>query len=61
MNKEAVVNDLIETLTRLGIDALGSESVDNTRWTESRNVDPMKNYDYAESDDDELEFEASEA
>lgn len=61
MNKEAVVNDLIETLTRLGIDALGSESVDNTRWTESRTVNPMKNYDYAESDDDELEFEASEA
>ena len=61
MNKEAVVNDLIETLSKLGIDALGSESVDNTRWTESRTVDPMKNYDSAESDDGELEFEASEA
>jgi very-short-patch-repair endonuclease len=41
MNKEAVVSDLIETLTKLGIDAFGSESVDNTRWTESRTVNPM--------------------
>ena len=60
MNREAVMNDLIETLTKLGIDALGSESIDNTRWTESRTVDPMKDYSYIESDD-ELELEVVES
>jgi len=52
MNKEEVVNDLIETLTRLGIDALGSESVDNSRWTESRTVDPMTNQLADDSEDE---------
>ena len=51
MSRETVMNDLIETLTKLGIDALGSESIDNTRWTESRTVDPMKDYGCVESDD----------
>ena len=55
MNKEAVVSDLIETLTKLGIDPLGSESVDNTRWTESRTVNPMA---IQLEDDSEVEMES---
>ncbi|CAN7333390.1 AAA domain-containing protein [Rhizobacter sp. LjRoot28] len=39
--REAVVADLIETLDRLGIEPLGSESVDNTVWVHSKEVDPF--------------------
>lgn len=37
-----VVGDLIKTLERLGIEPLGSESVDNTTWVHSREVDPYE-------------------
>lgn len=35
-----VLADLISTLAQLGIEPLGSESVDNTVWVHSREVDP---------------------
>lgn len=37
-----VVGDLLKTLERLGIEPLGSESVDNTTWVHSREVDPYE-------------------
>ena len=39
--REAVVADLIQSLERLGIEPLGSESVDNTVWVHSKEVDPF--------------------
>lgn len=39
--REAVLADLVETLDRLGIEPLGSESVDNTVWVHSKEVDPF--------------------
>ena len=38
--REEVVGDLVKTLERLGIEPLGSESVDNTPWVHTREVDP---------------------
>ena len=35
-----VVGDLLATLARLGIEPLGSESVDNTVWVHTKQVDP---------------------
>jgi very-short-patch-repair endonuclease len=42
LRKEAVLEDLFTTLKRMGIEPLGSESVDNTIWVEHREVDPLK-------------------
>ena len=39
--RDAVVGDLLQTLGRLGIDPLGCESVDNTVWVHSKEVDPF--------------------
>lgn len=38
--RDAVIADLLQTLDRLGIEALGSESVDNTVWVHFKEVDP---------------------
>jgi very-short-patch-repair endonuclease len=38
--REVVVGDLLETLGKLGIEPLGAESVDNTVWVHSKEVDP---------------------
>jgi len=38
--REAVIDDLMQTLRRLGIEPLGSESVDNTIWVHHKEVDP---------------------
>jgi hypothetical protein len=35
-----VVNDLRQTLEKLGIEPLGSEFVDNTVWVHAKQVDP---------------------
>lgn len=40
LRREQVLSDLFATLERMGIQALGSESVDNTIWTLSKEVDP---------------------
>jgi len=39
--REACVRDLIQTLDGLGIEAIGSEEVDNTVWVQYREVDPF--------------------
>jgi len=39
--REEVIGDLIETLNGLNIEPLGSEAVDNTKWTHYKEVDPM--------------------
>lgn len=38
--REACIADLLQTLDSLGIEALGSETVDNTVWVHYREVDP---------------------
>ena len=38
--REVVVDGLIQTLKQLGIEPLGAESVDNTVWVHSKEVDP---------------------
>jgi very-short-patch-repair endonuclease len=40
LRRDDVVNDLLQTLERLGIEPLGAEFVDNTVWVHSREVDP---------------------
>jgi very-short-patch-repair endonuclease len=40
--REEVVDDLMQTLARLGIEPLGSESVDSTVWVHYKEVDPYK-------------------
>ena len=38
--RQAVVDDLMQTLARLGIEPLGSETADNTAWVHYKEVDP---------------------
>lgn len=38
--RQAVLDDLMQTLARLGIEPLGSETVDNTVWVHYKEVDP---------------------
>ncbi|RJG05356.1 DUF559 domain-containing protein [Noviherbaspirillum cavernae] len=38
--REEVLTDLLQTLERLGIEPLGAESVDNTVWVHTKEVDP---------------------
>ncbi len=39
--REVVLADLLQTLQRQGIEPLGAESVDNTAWVLTREVDPL--------------------
>jgi hypothetical protein len=39
--REEVLADLLSTLEGLGIEPLGAESMDNTAWVETREVDPF--------------------
>lgn len=39
--REEVLADLVQTLTRLGIEPLGADAVDSTVWVHSREVDPF--------------------
>lgn len=39
-HRKAVIDDLIQTLVRLGIEPLGSETVDNSVWVHYKEVDP---------------------
>jgi very-short-patch-repair endonuclease len=39
--RDEVMNELCATLERLGIEPLGSDSVDNTVWTHTKEVDPF--------------------
>lgn len=42
MRRREVVDDLVATLTRMGIEPLGSETVDNTAWVAQRIIDPLE-------------------
>ncbi len=39
--RKEVLDDLYQTLTRLGIEPLGADSVDNTVWVHHKDVDPF--------------------
>ena len=39
--KDEVLADLLQTLEKLGIEPLGSETIDSTVWVEYREVDPF--------------------
>jgi very-short-patch-repair endonuclease len=41
MQREKVLTDLFSTMSRLGIEPLGSDDVDKTAWTSSKVVDPF--------------------
>lgn len=49
LKRRAVLDDLFGTLTRMGIDPLGSETVDSTQWTARRNISVPK----VEAEDDD--------
>lgn len=40
--REEVVSDLLQTLEKLGIEPVGSETVDSTVWVEYKEVDPFE-------------------
>lgn len=40
LRRREVLKDLMETLKKMGIDAIGSESVDTTAWSVSRIIEP---------------------
>lgn len=56
MRRNEVIADLLATLEKMGIQPLGAESVDNTMWTTSKQVDPYETY----STEEELEELAEE-
>ena len=41
LRRTAVTEELFATLDKMGIGALGSESVDNTIWVAHREIDPL--------------------
>lgn len=41
LRREEVLQDLFHTLTRMGIEPIGSEEVDTTMWVEHRVLDPL--------------------
>ena len=50
LRRKQVLDDLFATLKKIGIDALGSETVDTTAWVASRVIDPLLSE--SEVDDD---------
>jgi very-short-patch-repair endonuclease len=59
--RDAVIEDLVSTLERLGIEPLGSETVDNTVWVHHKEVDPMGIFDDAEEDQATAQLDSSDA
>lgn len=53
--REEVLADLLDNLALLGIEPLGSESVDNTTWVHIKEVDPFGVDDELEALEDETE------
>lgn len=58
MRRQEVIEDLIATLNSMGIEPLGSDSVDNSQWVLSKEVDPYQVVmdDIENSITDELEI-----
>jgi hypothetical protein len=48
LHRDDVIADLFKILNDMGIEPLGSESVDNTRWSLSKTVDPYGHDDLEE-------------
>lgn len=59
--REAVLEDLVSTLESLGIEPLGSESVDNTVWVHHKVVDPMGIFDDAEEEQEPAQLDPADA
>lgn len=53
LRRRLVLDDLVATLERMGIEPLGSETVDSTRWTVRRDIRPpaLEAEDEAEIDE----------
>jgi very-short-patch-repair endonuclease len=56
MRRQEVVEDLLATLNKMGIEPLGSDSVDNTQWVDSKVVDPYQVMADADEPEAEEEF-----
>jgi very-short-patch-repair endonuclease len=56
MRRQEVVEDLLATLNKMGIEPLGSDSVDNTQWVHSKVVDPYQVMDDADEPEAAEEF-----
>jgi very-short-patch-repair endonuclease len=52
MRKEKVLGDLYATLTGMGIEPIGAESVDNTMYVEKRTIDPSPNLSAVAANDE---------
>ncbi|MGZ9711216.1 AAA domain-containing protein [Glaciimonas sp. GNP009] len=50
MRKEEVLGDLFATLSKMGIEAIGAESVDSTMYVEKRVIDPTVASAYVDSE-----------
>ena len=51
-NREEVLADLMQTLNNLGIEPLGSESIDNTVWVHHKEIDPYANIEDSDESSD---------
>jgi very-short-patch-repair endonuclease len=61
MRKEEVLADLMSTLTKMGIEAIGAESVDNSAYVERRIIDPTVASLQESANDGEVESDGTEA
>jgi len=61
MRKEEVLADLMSTLTKMGIEAIGAESVDNSVYVERRIIDPTVASLQDSANDGEVESDGTEA
>lgn len=59
LHRDDVTADLFKILNDMGIEPLGSESIDNTRWSLSKTVDPY-GHDDLEEDQTHIESTTSE-
>ncbi len=53
LHREEVTADLLKILNDMGIEPLGTESVDNTKWSLSKIVDPYGHEGPSEEDDED--------
>ena len=60
MRREEVIADLMATLAKMGIEAWGAESVDNTQWVAFKEVDPFEVEEAIEPDDEVAEETVTE-
>lgn len=61
MRKDEVLADLFATMERMGIDAIGAEDVDNTKYVERRVIDPIASAALESANDDEQDGKGAAA